>query len=91
MRIDGRKIIGCPEIKFGHNYYGYDVDDVIKPLILCTKDVAVGQNILPNIPAGCIPSLKTEMCGVFFPSCSSDCQERKTCTSSATICGWRTS
>ena len=84
MRIDGRKILGCPEIKFfGHNYYGYDVDDVIEAFdTLYQKILPLAKTFLPNIPAGCIPSLKTEMCGVFFPSCSSDCQERKTCTSS---------
>merc|ERR1712178_431243 len=84
VRIDGRKILGCPDIKFyGHNYYGYEMDDVIEAFdTLHTRILPLAKTFLTNIPEGCIPSLKTEMCGVFFPSCSGDCQERKACTSS---------
>ena len=61
-----------------------------KPLILCTKKILpLAKTFLPNIPAGCIPSLKTEMCGVFFHHAVAIAKSAKHVQVLATICGWR--
>merc|ERR1711871_190749 len=82
--MDGRKFLGCPDIKFwAHNYFGFETADVVEAFdSLYTKLMPMVKSFISDIPGGCFPTLKTEMCGIFFPSCSDTCQERKTCTSS---------
>merc|ERR1711990_1234027 len=82
--IDGRKFEGCPDIKFfAQNYNGFEQSKVIEAFHkLYSNLLPMVKTFISDIPQGCFPTIKTEMCGMIFPSCSGDCQERKACTSS---------
>merc|ERR1712178_70518 len=82
--IDGRKIPFCAKDKyFGQNSFGFEIPTVAEAFNkLYTEVWPLVKTMGVAIPPSCIPTLKTEMCGIFFPSCSRDCQERKAFKSS---------
>eukprot|EP00942_MAST-04A_sp_MAST-4A-sp1_P008781 g8781.t1 len=83
IKIDASKLAGCGEKTFsGTNTFGLDQKDVATAFnVIFKQALPMVQQLLPGIPKTCIPSINKEMCSLFFPSCSIDCKERKSCRS----------
>ena len=83
IKIDASKLAGCGEKTFrGTNTFGLDQKDVATAFnVIFKQALPMVQQLLPGIPNTCIPSINKEMCSLFFPSCSIDCKERKSCRS----------
>ena len=76
-------VTGCPASPFyGTVAVAHDVDSVTKAMNKLYGVIPMLKMFVPGVTDKCVDVVKTEMCALAFPSCSTICEERAACSSS---------